>query len=87
MLLHNAIAQCLVQSARKTGIEFPKCLTSIYYDSDSLVACVILVSIINVRKIIQSPTRIPEIIVVGLFSGILVNSGIVVEAGRLHNSK
>ena len=36
---------------------------------------------------IQSPTRIPEKIVVGLFSGILVNSGIIVEADRLHSSK
>ena len=31
---------------------------------------------------IQTPTRIPEKIVVALFSGILVNSGIQVEAGR-----
>ena len=31
---------------------------------------------------IQSPTRIPEKIVVALFSGVLVNSGIQVEAGR-----
>ena len=36
---------------------------------------------------VQSPTRIPEKIVVALFSGILVNSGILVEAGRLHHSK
>ena len=32
---------------------------------------------------IHIPTRIPEKIVVGLFSGILVNSGIPVEADRL----
>ena len=31
---------------------------------------------------IQIPTRIPEKIVVTQFSGILVNSGIQVEAGR-----
>ena len=34
--------------------------------------------------IVQIPTRIPEKIVVALFSGIVVNSGILVEAGRLH---
>ena len=33
--------------------------------------------------LIQIPTRIPEKIVVALFSGVLVNSGIQVEAGRL----
>ena len=32
---------------------------------------------------VQIPTRIPEKIVVALFSGILVNSGILVVAGRL----
>ena len=36
---------------------------------------------------LQIPTRIPEKNVVALFSGIVVNSGIVVEAGRLHTSK
>ena len=38
-------------------------------------------------KIVQIPTRIPEKIVVALFSVIVVNSGIVVVAGRLHTSK
>ena len=33
---------------------------------------------------IQIPTRIPEKIVVALFSGILVNSGIPVVVGMLH---
>ena len=35
---------------------------------------------------VQIPTRIPEKFVVALFSGVLVNSGIVVVAGisRLH---
>ena len=47
---------------------------------------------IEIREIkfsqgVQTPTRTPEKIVVGLFSGILVNSGILVEAGRLHCSK
>ena len=36
---------------------------------------------------IQIPTRIPEKIVVALFSGILVNSGIRVEAGRLSSTQ
>ena len=36
---------------------------------------------------VQIPTRIPEKIVVALFSGIVVNSGILVEAGRPHTSK
>ena len=31
---------------------------------------------------VQIPTRIPEKTVVALFSGIIVNSGIEVEAGR-----
>ena len=35
---------------------------------------------------VQIPTRIPEKIVVALFSGILVNSGILVVAGRLQNN-
>ena len=37
-------------------------------------------------RIIQIPTRIPEKIVVALFAGIVVNSGILVEAGRLHTT-
>ena len=36
---------------------------------------------------VQIPTRTPEKIVVALFSGILVNSGIQVEAGRQINVK
>ena len=36
---------------------------------------------------VQIPTRIPEKIVVALLSGILVNSGIQVEAGSLHHRK
>ena len=36
---------------------------------------------------IQIPTRIPEKIVVALFSGFLVNSGIRVEAGRLRSTQ
>ena len=36
----------------------------------------------NYSKGVQIPTRIPEKIVVALFSGIVVNSGIQVEAGR-----
>ena len=34
------------------------------------------------QRLIQIPTRVPEKIVVAIFSGILVNSGIQVEAGR-----
>ena len=45
-----------------------------------------LISGLSKCKEIQIPTRIPEKIVVALFSGILVNSGIQVEAGRLHQA-
>ena len=38
------------------------------------------------QKRIQIPTPIPEKIVVALFSGFLVNSGMPVVAGRLHSS-
>ena len=41
----------------------------------------------GIRKAIQIPTRIPEKIVVALFSGILVNSGILVVAGILVSSR
>ena len=36
----------------------------------------------TISEVIQIPTRIPEKIIVALFSGILVISGIVVVAGR-----
>ena len=39
------------------------------------------------KQDIQIPTRIPEKIVVALFSGILVNSGILVVAGTVLTSK
>ena len=40
----------------------------------------------NEKIVVQIPTRIPEKIVVGPFSGILVNSGILVVAGRLQST-
>ena len=38
-------------------------------------------SLISMNQQVQIPTRIPEKIVVTLFSSIVVNSGIIVEAG------
>ena len=49
----------------------------------SVVALGTIVTTYSIDFPVQIPTRIPEKIVVALFSGILVNSGILVVAERV----